>query len=40
MSTAGQEAGNELARFAEGSFDVYFSEVYEEGGGQTPTDEE
>ncbi len=37
MSTAGQEAGNELGRFAEGSFDVYFSEVYEEGGGQTPT---
>lgn len=39
MSKAGQEAGNELGRFAEGSFDVYFSEVYEEGGGQTPTDD-
>ncbi|GAB5494278.1 MAG: hypothetical protein Phog2KO_44930 [Phototrophicaceae bacterium] len=39
MSKAGQEAGNELGRFVEGSFDVYFSEVYEEGGGQTPTDD-
>ncbi|MGJ3239372.1 MAG: EthD family reductase [Anaerolineae bacterium] len=35
MSTAGQEAGNELARFTEGSFDVFFSEVFEEQGGQT-----
>ena len=35
MSKAGQEAGNELGRFAEGSFDVYFSEVFEEDGGQT-----
>jgi uncharacterized protein (TIGR02118 family) len=38
MSTAGQEAGNELARFTEGSFDVYFSEVFEENGGFTPTE--
>ncbi|MEL6406582.1 MAG: EthD family reductase [Chloroflexota bacterium] len=36
MSPAGQEAGNELARFPEGSFDVYFSEIYEESGGNTP----
>jgi len=36
MSKAGQEAGNELARFVEGSFDVYFSEVFEENGGSTP----
>ena len=40
MSKSGQEAGNELARFAEGSFDVYFAEVYEEDGGQTSNDEE
>lgn len=37
LSPAGQEAGNELARFAVGSFDVYFSEVYEEVGGKTPS---
>lgn len=36
LSAAGQEAGGELRRFAEGSFDVYFSEVYEEAGGSTP----
>lgn len=36
MSKEGQEAGNELARFEEGSFDVYFAEVYEEAGGSTP----
>lgn len=36
MSAEGQEAGNELARFEDGSFDVYFSEVYEEAGGSTP----
>ena len=40
MSKAGQEAGNELGRFAEGSFDVYFSEVFEEDGGQTPSEDE
>ncbi len=37
MSKAGQEAGNELARFAEGTFDVYFAEVFEEDGGRTVT---
>lgn len=36
MSKAGQEAGNELARFKEDSFDVQFAEVYEEDGGSTP----
>jgi uncharacterized protein (TIGR02118 family) len=36
MSTEGQEAGNELARFEEGRFEVYFSAVYEEEGGSTP----
>lgn len=35
MSKEGQEAGNELGRFVEGSFDVYFAEVFEETGGQT-----
>lgn len=38
MSTAGQEAGNELGRFTENSFDVYFSEVFEEDGGETPSE--
>lgn len=38
MSKAGQEAGNELARFPDGSFDVYFSEVFEENGGSTPSE--
>ena len=36
MSATGQEAGNELSRFEPGSFDVMFSEVFEESGGQTP----
>jgi len=36
MSKAGQEAGNELARFESDSFDVQFAEVYEEAGGSTP----
>jgi uncharacterized protein (TIGR02118 family) len=35
MSPPGQEAGNELARFKQGSFDVQFAEVYEEDGGNT-----
>lgn len=39
MSTAGQEAGIELSRFTEGSFDVYFAEVFEEDGGETPSNE-
>lgn len=34
-SPAGQEAGNELARFGTGSFDVFFTAVYEEEGGST-----
>ena len=38
LSKEGQEAGNELSRFAAGSFDIFFSEVYEEIGGSTPTD--
>ena len=36
MTPAGQEAGNELARFAENSFEVFFAEVFEEAGGSTP----
>lgn len=36
LSPQGQEAGNELARFPTGLFDVYFAEVYEEAGGSTP----
>lgn len=36
VSPQGQEAGNELARFEAGLFDVYFAEVYEEAGGSTP----
>lgn len=36
LSPEGQEAGNELGRFAAGSFDVFFAEVYEEAGGSTP----
>jgi uncharacterized protein (TIGR02118 family) len=35
LSPQGQEAGNELARFKPGSFDVQFAEVYEEMGGNT-----
>lgn len=35
-STAGQEAGAELRRFAPGSFTMFFAEVYEESGGRTP----
>ncbi|MEM9951753.1 MAG: EthD family reductase [Chloroflexota bacterium] len=37
MSKAGQEAGNELARFPEGSIEAYFAEVFEEEGGSTPS---
>jgi uncharacterized protein (TIGR02118 family) len=36
VSPAGQEAGNELARFGVGTFDVFFSAVFEEEGGSTP----
>lgn len=35
MSKQGQEAGNELGKFEQGSFDVYFAEVFEEAGGKT-----
>lgn len=35
-SPQGQEAGGELRRFAPGSFEMVFAEVYEEAGGQTP----
>jgi uncharacterized protein (TIGR02118 family) len=35
LSTQGQEAGNELGKFEQGSFDVYFAEVFEEAGGTT-----
>ena len=38
MTQAGQEAGNELARFKRGTFDVQIAMVYEEEGGSTPTD--
>ena len=37
-SKAGQEAGNELNRFAPGSFEMVFADLYEEEGGQTPPD--
>lgn len=37
LSAAGQEAGGELRRFAPGSFEMIFAEVYEEQGGSTPT---
>lgn len=35
LSTQGQEAGNELGKFEQGSFDVYFAEIFEEAGGKT-----
>ena len=34
-SPAGQEAGGELRRLSPGSFEMFFAEVYEEGGGST-----
>lgn len=37
MSPAGQEAGGEIFRFPEGSFEVFFADVYEEAGGRTET---
>jgi len=36
MSSAGQEAGREINKFAAGSFQLIFAEVYEEAGGSTP----
>jgi len=35
LSKQGQEAGNELGKFEQGGFDVYFAEVFEEAGGKT-----
>jgi uncharacterized protein (TIGR02118 family) len=35
LSQHGQEAGNELGKFEQGGFDVYFAEVFEEAGGKT-----
>lgn len=37
QSTQGQAAGVHLNGFQQGSFEMIFAEVYEEGGGQTPT---
>jgi uncharacterized protein (TIGR02118 family) len=34
-SAAGQEAGQHLSRFARGTFEMIFADVYEEAGGQT-----
>jgi len=39
MSSIGQEAGQELARLPQGTFDLLFADVYEEGGGSTPQSE-
>ncbi len=36
-SRAGQEAGNELRRFAPGSFEMVFADIYEEEGGGQPS---
>lgn len=36
LSTIGQEAGQELARFKAGTIDLLFADVYEEEGGTTP----
>jgi uncharacterized protein (TIGR02118 family) len=33
---AGQEAGGDLLKFGRGAFEMFFAEVYEESGGQTP----
>ena len=35
-SVAGQKAGRELGRLPAGSFEMVFTEVYEEDGGSTP----
>ena len=38
-SSAGQQAGNGLMRgFPAGTFEFYFADVFEEAGGQTPTE--
>lgn len=36
-SPAGQEAGGELRRLPAGSFSMYFTDVFEEAGGFTPS---
>jgi uncharacterized protein (TIGR02118 family) len=36
LTPAGQEAGGELLKFGSGTFEMFFAEVYEESGGQTP----
>jgi len=36
MSSVGQEAGAELARLPHDSYQLLFTDVYEEGGGSTP----
>ena len=39
MSAVGQEAGAELSRLPEGSFQLLFADVYEEAGASTPAAE-
>lgn len=36
MTPQGQEAGGQLATFPPGTFEMFFADVYEEDGGQTP----
>ena len=38
-SPQGQAAGVEIAKFPTGTCEMIFAEVYEEAGGQTPTEE-
>lgn len=35
-SPRGQEAAYELANFGDGAFEMFYAEVYEEGGASTP----
>lgn len=37
LSPAGQEAGGQIMKFAAGTFELLFAEVFEEIGGSTPT---
>lgn len=37
LSPIGQEAGAELGKFAAGSVEMIFADVFEENGGSTPT---
>jgi len=39
MTPEGQRAGAQLQQFAPGSFEMAFAEVYEEAGGQTPSNQ-